>query len=115
MKNLYVGNLSYSTTEAELRNLFEAHGAVEKVTVVTNRDTGRSRGFGFVEMTSASDADRAIAALHGKDLGGRKLTINEVKPNQERARGGGHHFGAGGGRGRDDYRGQPRQPHDPRW
>jgi len=115
MKNLYVGNLPHSTTEAELRNLFEAHGAVEKVTLVTDRDTGRSRGFGFVEMANASEADKAIAALNGTDLGGRTLTINEAKPKAERPRGGGHRFGGGGGRGRDDYRGHPRQPREPRW
>jgi RNA recognition motif-containing protein len=116
MKNLYVGNLPHSTTEAELRNIFEAHGPVEKITLVTDRDTGRSRGFGFVEMTNASEADQAIAALNGTDLGGRTLTINEAKPKTERPRGGGGRFGGGGGgRGRDDYRGHPRQPREPRW
>ena len=115
MKNLYVGNLPHSTTEAELRNLFEAHGPVEKITLVTDRDTGRSRGFGFVEMTNANEADRAIAALNGTDLGGRTLTINEAKPKSERPGGGGRRFGGGGGRGRDDYRGHPRQPREPRW
>jgi len=115
MKNLYVGNLPHSTTEAELRNLFEAHGAVEKITLVTDRDTGRSRGFGFVEMTNANEADKAIAALNGSDLGGRTLTINEAKPKSERSAGGGRRFGGGGGRGRDDYRGHPRQPREPRW
>jgi cold-inducible RNA-binding protein len=115
MKNLYVGNLPHSTTEAELRNIFEAHGAVEKITLVTDRDTGRSRGFGFVEMTNASEADKAIAALNGIDLGGRTLTINEAKAKSERPRGAGHRFGGGGGRGRDDYRGHPRQPREPRW
>jgi RNA recognition motif-containing protein len=114
MKNLYVGNLPHSTTEAELRKFFEVHGPVEKVTLVTDRDTGRSRGFGFVEMTNASEADSAIAALNGSDLGGRTLTINEAKPKTERPRGGGHRFGSGGG-GRDDYRGHPRQPREPRW
>jgi cold-inducible RNA-binding protein len=114
MKSLYVGNLPHSTTEAELRNIFEAHGAVEKITLVTDRDTGRSRGFGFVEMTNASEADKAIATLHGTDLGGRTLTINEAKPKTERPRGGGR-FGGGSGRGRDDYRGHPRQPREPRW
>lgn len=113
MKNLYVGNLPHSTTEAELRNLFETHGAIEKITLVTDRDTGRSRGFGFVEMANAAEADKAIAALNGSDLGGRTLTINEAKPKSERPRGGGgQRFGGGGGRGRDDYRGHPRQP---RW
>ena len=118
MKNLYVGNLPHSTTETELRNLFEAHGAVEKITLVTDRETGRSRGFGFVEMTNANEADNAIATLNGTDLGGRTLTINEAKPKADRPRGGGgggRRFGGGGGRGRDDYRGHPRQPREPRW
>jgi cold-inducible RNA-binding protein len=115
MKNLYVGNLSNSTTEAELRNVFEAHGAVEKITLVTDRDTGRSRGFGFVEMTNASEADKAIAALNGTDLGGRTLTINEAKPKSDRSRSDSHRFGGQGSRGRDDYRGHPRQPREPRW
>jgi RNA recognition motif-containing protein len=117
MKNLYVGNLPHSTTEAELRNIFEAHGAVEKITLMTDRETGRSRGFGFVEMTDASAADKAMAALNGTDLGGRPLTINEAKPKTDRPRGGGggQRFGGGGGRGRDDYRGHPRQPREPRW
>ena len=115
MKNLYVGNLPHSTTEAELRNLFEAHGAVEKITLVTDRDTGRSRGFGFVEMTNADEVDKAIAALNGSVLGGRTLTINEAKPKSERPRAGGHRSGGGSGRGRDDYRGHARQPREPRW
>ena len=119
MKNLYVGNLPHSTTEAELRQIFEGHGAVEKVTLVTDRETGRSRGFGFVEMSSATEADTAIAALNGSDLGGRTLTINEAKPKTDRPRGGGGgggaRFGGGGaGRGRDDHRG-PRQKREPRW
>ena len=116
MKNLYVGNLPHSTTEAELRNVFEAHGAVEKVSLVTDRDTGRSRGFAFVEMTDARAADKAIAALNGSDLGGRTLTINEAKPKSDRPKSGGQRFGGGGGgRGRDDYRGHARQPREPRW
>ncbi len=116
MKNLYVGNLPHSTTEAELRNVFEPHGAVEKVTLVTDRETGRSRGFGFVEMTNATEADSAMAALNGTDLGGRPLTINEAKPKTDRPKGG-QRFGGGGGggRGRDDHRGQARQPREPRW
>jgi len=113
MKNLYVGNLPHSTTEAELRNIFGAYGAIDKITLVTDRDTGRSRGFGFVEMSNASEADKAIAALNGTDLGGRTLTINEAKPKSERPRVGGHRFGGGGGRGQDDYRGHPRQPREP--
>src|ERR1700733_9012916 len=118
MKNLYVGNLPHSTTETELRNVFEPHGAVEKVTLVTDRETGRSRGFGFVEMTDAGEAEKAIAALNGTQLGGRALTINEAKPKTDRPKGGGggQRFGGGGGggRGRDDYRGHPRQPRAPR-
>jgi RNA recognition motif-containing protein len=114
MKNLYVGNLPHSTTEAELRNIFEPHGAVEKVSLVTDRETGRSRGFGFVEMTNPSEADKAIAALNGTELGGRALTINEAKPKTDRPKGG-PRFGGGGGRGRDDYQGHARQPREPRW
>jgi RNA recognition motif-containing protein len=122
MKNLYVGNLSHNTTEAELRTVFQAHGEVEKVSIVTDRETGRARGFGFVEMTNAGEAEKAIAALNGTELGGRALTINEAKPKTDRPRagggGGGQRFGGdgGGGRGgRDDYRGQARQPREPRW
>jgi RNA recognition motif-containing protein len=117
MKNLYVGNLPHSTSEAELRTVFEAHGAVDKVSIVTDRETGRSRGFAFVEMTDSSAADKAMAALNGSELGGRTLTVNEAKPKSDRPRGGGHRFGGGGGggRGRDDYRGHPRQPREPRW
>jgi cold-inducible RNA-binding protein len=116
MKNLYVGNLPHSTTESELRSAFEAHGAVDKVSIVTDRETGRARGFAFVEMTNASEADKAIAALNGTDLGGRTLTINEAKPKSDRPKGGGQRFGGGGrGRGRDDYRGHARQPREPRW
>lgn len=116
MKNLYVGNLPHSTTEAELRNVFEPHGAVEKVTLVTDRETGRSRGFGFVEMTNATEATNAIAALNGTDLGGRPLTINEARPKADRPKTG-QRFGGGGGggRGRDDYQGHARQPREPRW
>ena len=117
MKNLYVGNLPHSTTETELRTVFEAHGSVDKVTIATDRETGRSRGFGFVEMTNSSEADKAVAALNGTELGGRTLTVNESKPKSDRARSGGKHFGGrrSGGRGGDDYRGQARQPREPRW
>jgi RNA recognition motif-containing protein len=117
MKNLYVGNLPHSTTESELRTVFQAHGEVEKVSIVTDRETGRARGFGFVEMTNAGEAEKAIAALNGTDLGGRTLTINEAKPKADRPRSGGPRFGGGGGGkgGRDDYRGHARQPREPRW
>jgi len=116
MKNLYVGNLPHSMTEAELRTAFEAHGAVEKVSIVTDRDTGRARGFAFVEMTDAGEADKAIAALNGTELGGRTLAINEARPKSDRPRSGGQRFGGGGGgRGRDDYRGHARHPREPRW
>ncbi len=94
---LYVGNLAFSTTEDELRNVFEQHGKVESVNVIMDRDTGRSRGFGFVEMDDASAADAAMRALDGSDLGGRNLKVNEA---QDKERGGG---GRGGGGGRDRY------------
>lgn len=116
MKNLYVGNLPHSTTESELRTVFEAHGAVEKVSLVTDRDTGRPRGFAFVEMTNSGEAEKAVAALNGSELGGRTLKINEAKPKTDRPRTGGQRFGGGGGgRGGDDYRGHARQPREPRW
>lgn len=115
MKNLYVGNLPHSTSESELRTVFEAHGAVDRVNIVTDRETGRSRGFAFVEMSNSGEADKAIAALDGSQLGGRTLKVNEAKPKAERAgAGGGRRFGGGGG-GRDDYRGHARQPREPRW
>jgi len=118
MKNLYVGNLPHSTTEADLRSAFEAHGNVERVNIVTDRDTGRARGFAFVEMADAGEAEKAIAALNGTALGGRTLTVNEAKPKADRPRSGngGRRFGGGGGGGgRDDYRGHARQPREPRW
>jgi cold-inducible RNA-binding protein len=79
MKNLYVGNLAFSTTEQELRALFETHGAVERVNIVTDKETGRPRGFAFVEMTNARDADKASAAITGSSLGGRALKVNEAR------------------------------------
>lgn len=117
MKNIYVGNLPHSTTESELRTLFASYGQVDKVNMVTDRDTGRSRGFAFVEMSNADEAEKAIAALNGSELGGRALTINEAKPKTDRPRGGfgGRGFGGGGGgRGRND-RGPGRQSREPRW
>ena len=84
MKKLFVGNIPHSTTESELRTLFEPHGKVDQVSVVTDRDTGRSRGFAFVEMADAAEAEKAIAALNGKELGGRALNINEARPKTDR-------------------------------
>ena len=115
MKKIFVGNFSFNTTEADLRQWFEAHGTVESATVVTDRDTGRSRGFGFVEMPNNNEADAAIAALNGKDGGGRALTVNEARPKTERTRGSFRGGRGGGGGGRDDYRGHARQPREPRW
>jgi cold-inducible RNA-binding protein len=117
MKNLYVGNLSPSTSETELRSAFEAHGKVDKVSIVMDRETGRARGFAFVEMSDAAEADKAVAALNGAQIGGRALKINEAKPKTDRPRsgGGGQRFGGGGGGGRDDYRDHARQPREPRW
>jgi RNA recognition motif-containing protein len=118
MKNVYVGNLPHSTTEDELRNLFAAHGEVDSISIITDRDTGQARGFGFVQMKDSAAADKAIAALNGTEFGGRALKINEAKPKTERPRsGGGQRFGGGGGGrgGRDDYRGHARQPREPRW
>jgi cold-inducible RNA-binding protein len=105
MKKIFVGNFSFSLSEGELRSMFEPFGAVDSATVVTDRATGRSRGFGFVEMPNNDEAEKAIAALNGKDSGGRQLTVNEARPKVER----------GGGGGRDDYRGHARQPREPRW
>lgn len=87
-KNLYVGNLSYDTTEDQLRDLFGAHGEVTSANVITDRDTGRSRGFGFVEMATEEAAQSAIAALDGQAVDGRNIRVNEARPRQPR-RGGG--------------------------
>src|SRR5258708_1480635 len=95
VKNIFVGNLSFGATEGSVRSLFEAYGAVDRVSIVTDRDTGQARGFGFVEMSSNSDADRAIAELNGRELDGRALNVNEARPKTERSFGGG---GGGGGR-----------------
>ena len=99
MYNIYVGNLSFDTSESNLRAAFEAHGEVLKASIVTDRDTGRSRGFGFVEMDSAEDGRKAIEALNETDLGGRNLTVNEAKPRAPRSGGGGGGGRRGGGGG----------------
>jgi RNA recognition motif-containing protein len=89
MKNIYVGNLNFQATEDSVRSLFETHGTVGRVNIVTDRDTGQPRGFGFVEMSNDGEGERAIAALNGKDFDGRALSVNEARPKTERAGGGG--------------------------
>ena len=89
MFNIYVGNLSFEATEDEIRGLFEEHGEVIKVNLITDRDTGRPRGFGFVEMADANQGRTAIEQVNGRELGGRTLTVNEAKPRAARSGGGG--------------------------
>jgi len=97
---LFVGNLSFRTTGDELHELFSQAGAVESASVIEDRDTGRSRGFGFVEMTNQDEATAAVEQFNGKDFGGRNLTVNEARPREERSGGGGGRSGGyGGGRG----------------
>src|SRR5205809_1498926 len=98
-RKLYVGNLSYNVTDGELAKMFEAHGTVASAQVIQDRDTGRSKGFGFVQMGSDQEAQAAIAALNGQDNDGRALTVNEAKPREERPRSGGGGGGYGGGNG----------------
>ncbi len=102
--NIYVGNLSFDTSEDDLRNAFAAHGEVSTVKLISDQYTGKSRGFGFVEMPSSEEAQAAIAGLNGTDLQGRALNVNEAKPradNRGGGGGGGNRGGGGGGRGRD--------------
>ena len=101
-KKLYVGNLGYGVTDNDLVKMFEAHGTVESAQVIMDRDTGRSKGFGFVEMGSDAEAQAAIQALNGKEVEGRALTVNEAKPREER---GGGRGGFGGSRGGSGGRG----------
>jgi RNA recognition motif-containing protein len=141
MKNLFVGNMSFQTTAEDLRALFEPFGQLARVHVATDRETGRARGFGFVEMPNDAEAAKAIAALDGKDVGGRNLKVNEARPKSEsgggprgprggsgsgggkddnRGNGGGPRGGnTGGGRkerfSNEDYREVARQPREPRW
>lgn len=105
MKKIYVGNFSFHMTEPELRALFEPFGSIESASIATDRDTGRSRGFGFVSMPNDAEAEKAMAALNGKDSGGRALTVNEARPQTPRSG-----FGGGGGRDRG-----PRERREPRW
>jgi RNA recognition motif-containing protein len=100
VKNIFVGNLSFSATEMDVRGMFEAYGAVDRVSIITDRETGRSRGFAFVEMSDDTQADRAIATLNGSSIGGRALNVNEARPKGEGGGGGGERRGGfGGGRG----------------
>ena len=96
-KKLYVGNLAYGVTDSQLEQLFAAHGAVQSAQVIMDRDTGRSKGFGFVEMSNSAEAEAAISALNGVEKDGRAMTVNEARPKAE--------GGGGGGRGRSDYGG----------
>lgn len=122
MKNIFVGNLDFSVREEAVRALFETYGTVERVSIMTDRETGRSRGFAFVEMTNEGEAERAISALNGKDMSGRALNVNEARPKTERTGprpggGGGRGMGGGGGfRDRDSGGGgHARQRREPRW
>jgi RNA recognition motif-containing protein len=103
-KKLYVGNLSYSTTDHDLEQLFAAHGTVQSAQIIMDRDTNRSKGFGFVEMSTDEEAQAAIAALNEKEVDGRRLTVNEARPREERGGGGRGGYGGGGG-GRGGYGG----------
>jgi len=120
MKNLYVGNMSFQTTESDLRALLEPFGQITRIHLATDRETGRPRGFAFVEMPNDEEAARAMAALDGKEVGGRALKVNEARPKTEGRgpRSGGGGGGGGRGRGRfstEDYSGAARQPREPRW
>jgi cold-inducible RNA-binding protein len=103
LKNIFVGNLSFGATEDAVRSLFQVHGTVDRVSIVTDRDTGQARGFGFVEMSDNAEGDRAIAALNGTDLDGRALNVNEARPKTDRGSGGGNR-GNGGGHSRSNNR-----------
>ena len=116
--NIFVGNLSFQTTQDELHAAFAQYGNVDRVNIVTDRDTGQPRGFAFVEMAQDEDAEKAIAALNGKDFGGRALTINEARPKPERS--GGFRPGGGGFGGKrqgkgNSFRGGDRSSRDRRW
>ena len=138
MKNLFVGNMSFQTTEADLRALFEPFGQISRVHIATDRETGRARGFAFVEMPVDAEAAKAIAGLDGKEVGGRNLKVNEARPKSASSGprgggGGGFDRDRGGDRGGDrdrdrgrggkqggrfsneDYRDSARQPREPRW
>jgi cold-inducible RNA-binding protein len=99
LTNIFVGNLSFGATEASVRSLFEQYGTIDRVSIVTDRETGQARGFGFVEMSNNAEAQRAISELNGRELDGRALNVNEARPKEERGGGGGGRGGYGGGRG----------------
>ena len=109
MKSVFVGNVSFQTTESDLTSLFQPFGEVGRVQIMTDRDTGRSRGFGFVEMTNDEEAAKAMSALNGKEVGGRALNVNEARPKPERS------GTRRGGFSRDDYSGSTRKRSEPRW
>lgn len=109
MKNIFVGNLDFGTTEESIRELFESYGVVDRVNLVRDRDTGQPRGFAFVEMADNAEGERAISELNGATVGGRSINVNEARP---KAAGGGR---PGGGFGRRPGGGPPRQRREPRW
>jgi cold-inducible RNA-binding protein len=124
MKNLFVGNLSFQTTESDLRALFEPFGQIGRVHLATDRETGRARGFAFVEMANDDEAKKAMASLDGKEVGGRNVKVNEARPREQSGPAGRSGHGGGGGRSggrgqyspsRDDYSPSVRQPREPRW
>src|SRR5215831_18446276 len=121
MKSVFVGNLNFQTTEADLTALFQPFGLVGRIHTVTDRETGRARGFAFVEMPNDAEAAKAIAALDGKEMGGRNLKVNEARPKGERPPRSNSSSGrpsGGPGRGgfsHEDYRESARQPREPRW
>ena len=97
MKNIFVGNLSFDATESAVRSIFEEYGTVDRVNIVTDRETGRARGFGFVEMSNDGEGEKAIAGLTGRDMDGRALNVNEARPKENRGGGGGGYRSNGGG------------------
>lgn len=111
MKNIFVGNLDYGATEDAIRDLFEQYGAVERVSLIRDRDTGAPRGFAFVEMSDPAEADRAIAGLNGTILGNRAINVNEARPRADSGRS----SGGGGGGFRRQGGGPPRRRREPRW
>lgn len=112
--NIFVGNLDFGATEESIRSLFEPYGAVDRVNLITDRDTGRSRGFAFVEMSDNDAAQRAISALNGANVGGRSLNVNEARPKVDRGGGSGPRSSGGYGQ-RGAGGGGPRQRREPRW